>query len=118
MICLHADLGRENCDGGIPSRKIVCLIGKPNSCLLNCAQCGDYTPKVQSYQRTIHPPQPAKSAPPLQHIQNTSNGAQTVRRGSTSELLDVSRKIFLDRLASLPKGNCPGCGGGNSAAMR
>ena len=110
----------ENCDGGIPSRKIVCLIGQPNTCLLTCSECSEYTPKVQSYQRTIHVPQTPKSGSFSKdiNVQNTRTGAQNTQGAPVSELLNVSRKIFSDRLASLPKGRCFGCGGGNTAAMR
>ena len=117
MICLHAKLTPENCDGGIPARKIVCLIGMSNTCLMDCSKCTEYTPKVQSYQRTIHPPQPVSVSKDIK-VQNTRIVTPNAQRLPVSELLDASRKIFSERLASLPKGRCSGCGAGNSNAMR
>ena len=127
-----------NCTGGIPSRKIVCMAGEPNTCLANCSdKCAKYESKVRYIPRAI-PVQPnsgqdAGQYPNPIRDMTSSKAANIPLTGSFSEntgtfspmqaekLHAVRQQMVRDRIASLPAGtsrNCGNCGSGSVAAMR
>ena len=130
MICKHAQIRPGNCDGGIPSRKIVCAAGNVNTCLVNCGkQCSHYEPRVKSYQRIL--PQNINSAQ-TQQVGDVRVMPISIKDSPQDAVPDTNMEmirnqamlarqqaaLYKERMGSLPKGNCSTCGGGNSAAMR
>jgi hypothetical protein len=118
----------QNCDDGSPSRKIVCLAGEKNTCLIHCGiDCSKYEPKVKSYQRTT--PQNAHITLSNTAVSISTPSDRTMRMplGNSPLNATISTRAtqawqqasdYRERMAALPNGKCGNCGGGNTAAMR